>query len=147
MVAVAAAEIGDPGAVLLAKTRRRRRQRDSGDALKRMRGSWEFVVDRARETGIEVPATLTRDETADRIGAALGSTCRAPVAVLAPLVDAAVYDRRRPPAPDQVDAAWQQADTARRRVATSSHPGRRLRAPPSSPLAMADGAVADGAGW
>ncbi len=128
VVGVVAAAGLATGAVLLAKTRRRRRQRDSSDALQRMRGSWEFVVDRAIETGVKLPATLTRDETADRIGAVFGSSCRVPLAVLAPLVDAAVYDRRRPPASDQVEAAWQQADVFGAELQRILSPGRRLQA-------------------
>lgn len=128
VVALTAAAGLAVGAVLLAKARRRRRQRRSGDALQRIRGSWQFVVDRVEETGVEVPPVLTREETADRVGDALGSSCRAPVAVLAPLVDAAVYDRRRPPAPDQVDAAWQQAQALDVELRRALSPGRRLRA-------------------
>ncbi|MBO0714448.1 MAG: transglutaminase family protein, partial [Acidimicrobiales bacterium] len=127
-VAVAGAAGLAVGAVLAAKARRRRRQRRSGDGLERMRGSWQFVVDRVEETGIGVPPVLTREETADRIGDALGSSCRAPVAVLAPLVDAAVYDRRHPPAAGQVDAAWQQAEALDAELRRALSPARRLRA-------------------
>ena len=93
-----------------------------------MRGSWEFVVDRVAEAGVEVPPSLTRDQTVDRVGDTLGASCRAPVAVLAPLVDAAVYDRRRPPGSDQVDVAWQHADALQAELRRILAPGRRVRA-------------------
>jgi hypothetical protein len=104
------------GAVVTAKSVRRRRQHRRPDPADRLAGAWEHTLDRLAEYRLRLPASLTAPEVADRAGASVAAAAR-PLCDLATAVDAARYDRRRRPAPDAVEQGWavaRQVDAALR---------------------------------
>ncbi len=104
------------GGLAAGRATRSRRQRRRVDNQGRVIGAWEAVVDRLAALGLRVPAALTPAEVAEVARERLGADCARPVAHLAPLVDAARFDRRFPPGDTEAAAAWSQADGFREAV-------------------------------
>ncbi|MBO1752407.1 transglutaminase domain-containing protein [Actinotalea sp. BY-33] len=115
--------------IALAKRRRRERRRTAAVPVARVQGGWEEVLDHARDLRRPAPRASTRREIAVGLTAAFAaphgrsapadpdvSTRRAatvggPVAGLAAGADAVVFGPGEP-APEQVEAYWQQVDAA-----------------------------------
>jgi transglutaminase-like putative cysteine protease len=101
-------------AVLLEKRRRRWRRRRGRGRNARVIGAWRDTTDRLVEHGVRVPASMTAREVADRAEQRLGTSAGA-VAVLAPLVTAAVFGPAEP-TEDEVRTAWQLNSRLRREL-------------------------------
>jgi transglutaminase-like putative cysteine protease len=101
-------------AVLLEKRRRRWRRRRGGGRNARVIGAWRDTADRLVEHGVRVPASMTAREVADHAEQRLGTSAGA-VAVLAPLVTAAVFCPAEP-TDDEVRTAWQLNSRLRREL-------------------------------
>jgi transglutaminase-like putative cysteine protease len=114
-----------PIAVAVEKVRRRRARR-SGSRAARITGAWQETTDRLTENGIRVSASSTAGEVAHQAGEVLGERAGA-VALLAPLVTAAVYS---PAEPDDtaVAEAWGLDARLRRELRGTRGPFVALRA-------------------
>jgi hypothetical protein len=91
-------------AVLLEKQRRRLRRR-RGTPSERIVGAWREATDRLVERGVPVPRSLTAAELAVHAGEQVGEPARS-VAVLAPILTAALFDPAEPD-DETVREAWQ----------------------------------------
>lgn len=99
VIALPALLLGLPlGAIVALKRRRRERRRTTGTATRRVAGSYDELLDLARDLGRPVPATATRRELAVVVGlpGAPSLATRADVAVFGP----------GDPTDDEVEAAW-----------------------------------------
>src|SRR5439155_2945519 len=93
-----------PFVVAFEKVRRRSRRRH-GSRSARIIGAWRDVTDRLVERGVGVPRSLTAREVALRAEAELGEPAVA-VAVLAPIVTAAIFSPEEPD-DEAVREAWE----------------------------------------
>ena len=90
------------------KSSRRRRRRDATRPADRITGGWNELTDHAVDFGVAVPAGATRAEDAAIVGAAFGQPG---VALLARHADAQVWGPAEPD-DDEIEAFWEQVDTA-----------------------------------
>src|SRR5256885_11092883 len=97
--------------IALEKVRRRYR-RKLGSGNQRIVGAWRDTTDRLVEHGVAIPRSLTAAEAAVHAEEQLGEPARA-VAVLAPIVTAAVYYPGEPQE-DSVREAWELTTQLRR---------------------------------
>ncbi|MCX7522084.1 transglutaminase-like domain-containing protein [Microbacterium sp. STN6] len=122
------------------KRRRRRRRFASGPPHARAAGSWDELVDRYAELGLEIPGVATRRQVALALGEqATAQSLAVPEAGLAPLalsIDDAVFSHEGP-SEQAVDAVWHETDAVvaassasagwlRRRIAGFRYRRRRL---------------------
>lgn len=103
-----------PGAKLVRRARRRRRERVS----RRFVDGWQEVLDAVRDTGREVPHGLPRTEQARALGLSLD---------LARRVDADVFAREEPSA-ERATALWTDVRAEARRVRAAAGPLWRVAA-------------------
>jgi transglutaminase-like putative cysteine protease len=113
-------------AVLLEKRRRRWRRRRGGGPNARVIGAWRDTTDRLVEHGVPVPASMTAREVAEHAEQRLDTSAGA-VAVLAPLVTAAVFGPAEPTG-DEVRDAWQLNSRLRRELRQGRGWWRTVRA-------------------
>jgi transglutaminase-like putative cysteine protease len=111
--------------IVLEKARRRARRR-MGSGNDRIVGAWREVTDRLVEHGVDIPRSLTAAEAAAHAEEQLGEPARA-VAVLAPMVTAAVYYPGEP-LEDNVREAWELSGQFRRDLRRSRGMLRATRA-------------------
>ncbi len=126
LVVLAGAAVALILAVLLEKRRRRWRRRRGGGRNARVIGAWRDSTDRLVEHGVRVPASMTAREVADHAEQRLGTSAGA-VAVLAPLVTAAVFCPAEP-TDDEVRTAWQLNSRLRRELRQGRGRWRSVRA-------------------
>jgi hypothetical protein len=105
---------------------RRRYRRKLGSGNQRIVGAWRDTTDRLVEHGVAVPRSLTAAEAAVHAEEQLGESARA-VAVLAPIVTAAVYYPGEPQE-DSVREAWELTTQLRRDLRRSRGVPRAVRA-------------------
>ncbi|MET0238225.1 MAG: DUF3488 and transglutaminase-like domain-containing protein [Kibdelosporangium sp.] len=115
-----------PVAVAIEKFRRRRMRR-TGSRAARIIGAWQQATDRLIEYGVPVTASATPSEIRDQARESIGDTGTGSLAVLAPIVTAAVFD---PSEPDDnaVTEAWQLENQLRRELRKARSPLLTLRA-------------------
>ena len=107
--------------ILLFKLLRRRRRRRAADLTVRLSGGWKEVADRARDLGVRLPYSNTRQEN----GALLDTTFAAGGSVaLAARADAHVFGPGAP-TEEEVAAYWADVRTAVRRMRRSQPLWRR----------------------
>nr|WP_042193254.1 transglutaminase domain-containing protein [Kibdelosporangium sp. MJ126-NF4]CEL20666.1 FIG001454: Transglutaminase-like enzymes, putative cysteine proteases [Kibdelosporangium sp. MJ126-NF4]CTQ89578.1 FIG001454: Transglutaminase-like enzymes, putative cysteine proteases [Kibdelosporangium sp. MJ126-NF4] len=106
---------------------RRRRQRRSGSRAARIIGAWEQATDKLIEHGVPVTAASTPKEVGDQARERIGDEGTGALAVLAPIVTAAVFD---PAEPDDtaVDTAWQLESQLRDELRRARSPLLTIRA-------------------
>ena len=110
-------------AIIGAKMRRAKRRKNAPDTAQSIQGSWDELVDYARDTGYEAHSTLTRAQTARQLQ---GRYPTVPIAPLAQHVDAAVYGAVQPSRMD-VDAAWASSEKIVNDLAQAMPWHRRIR--------------------
>ncbi len=116
-----------PAAVLEALRRRRRhRRRTTGDAVSRVVGGWEEVLDAAADLAVPVAAGGTRRETAADLAARTGPASTGPLTRLATSADAAVFAPGQPAAAD-VDGYWDTVAHVVESLRAAAPRGRRVR--------------------
>jgi hypothetical protein len=106
LLVAAALLVSSVAAVVGGKVWRRQRRRFNGAPADRVTAAWRESTDRLREHGLDVPMVLTTEEVADRAGARFGLDTGGSVAMLAPLVTAAVFAPEEPEE-DTAEQAWQ----------------------------------------
>lgn len=106
VVAIPTILVGGPVlAILILKRRRRTRRRTRGSPSRRLSGSFDELVDYARDLGRPVPARSTRSERAAVVDSTISTT-------LADRSDEAVFGRDEPDG-QQIDEAWRDFSVGR----------------------------------
>jgi hypothetical protein len=96
-------------AVRVARVRRRRARRSTGDARDQVIGAWEESLDELVSVGVRRKPADTADEIVESSSDRLGSETRRDLVPLGYLANAARYSGRIPVEAD-VDRAWEHAD-------------------------------------
>ncbi|MET0132535.1 MAG: transglutaminaseTgpA domain-containing protein [Kibdelosporangium sp.] len=106
---------------------RRRRLRRSGSRAARIVGAWQQVTDRLIEHGIAVTGCDTPAEVSSQARERIGDKGTGSLAVLAPIVTAAVFDPAEP-GDDAVKEAWNLESQLRRELRKARSPLLTIRA-------------------
>jgi hypothetical protein len=115
-----------PIAVAIEKFRRRR-QRHSGSRAARIVGAWQQATDRLIEHGVPVTGSATTTEVAEQARHHIGAEGTGSLAVLAPIVTAAMYEPSEP-GDTAVQEAWQLEAQLRRELRKARSPFITVRA-------------------
>ncbi|MEV4312497.1 transglutaminaseTgpA domain-containing protein [Actinocrispum sp. NPDC049592] len=94
---------------------RRRRARHTGSRAARIVGAWQQATDRLIEHGVPVTASSTTSEVTTQAQERIGSEGTGSLAVLAPIVTAAMYNPEEP-SDTAVQEAWQLEAQLRREL-------------------------------
>ncbi|MBS2939455.1 hypothetical protein KDN32_17070 [Nocardioides sp. J2M5] len=108
-------------ALLVVKRSRRRRRRRAADPVARMSGGWREIADRARDLGIRLPHSNTRQESGSLLDARVPGSG---VLLLAGRADRHVFGPTAP-TDEEARAYWDDVDTALKRLRKSAPWWRR----------------------
>jgi transglutaminase-like putative cysteine protease len=106
---------------------RRRRARHAGSRAARIVGAWHQVTDRLIEHGVPVTGAATASEVAEQARERIGDKGTGSLAVLAPIVTAAVFNPAEPD-DEKVKQAWQLEAQLRRELRKARSPLVTVRA-------------------
>jgi hypothetical protein len=126
LIGLGAIVVLTPVAVAIEKFRRRRMRRTGSRAAKII-GAWQQVTDRLLEHGVPLTASATASEVSEQAKERIGEAGTGSLAVLAPIVTAAVFD---PSEPDDnaVTEAWLLESQLRRELRKARSPLMTVRA-------------------